>query len=105
MFNISKTAFNMANARGFVIHLEDWEVGLHDEEVTLLTFHEMETVKDSYYGDYKEPADEYFAAYRVTEQGLFWHGACYGNTEEFPYWIASEDALRNVIKHAMAIVQ
>ncbi|SCA58117.1 conserved hypothetical protein [Candidatus Terasakiella magnetica] len=100
MFNISKTTYNMARKRGFIIELDTWPsaFGEDHEDVLSLTFHELD---EDGHPDY----DNFFASYRVEEQGLFWKGQIYGNGEEFPHWIASEEALRHVIKHAMSTIQ
>ena len=84
--NISKTTINMAARRDIALTINKLD------QVSDTKCLEISIMIDG------EAADEYDAAYRITERGLVWYGSCLTrSTEEWPAWIANEADLRALL--------
>ena len=94
---ITKTTINMAARRGVSFLLTE-----NDQCHSLKTSSRVDTLEISRLIGLDEPADEFAALYRITDDGLFFMGSCRENAEEWPQWIPDERTLRDLM-HAIAM--
>ena len=93
---ITQTTINMAARRGVAFRLTE-----NDQCHSLKTSSPVDTLEISrLIAD--EPADEYAALYRITDDGLQFVDSCHANCDEWPQWIADDRQLREMM-HAIAL--
>lgn len=90
---LSKTTINKGRRNGLEIVLDEIE----DKAGEMVPSLEIYGI-----GEDGELHMEYTAAYRNTDDGLFFSGGCF-DTEDMPHWIKTERALRDLIPAFAAV--